>query len=297
MELAFMRSTLAYALFWLNLISTGLILTLSLLSFNTLYIILYLDIGAMFFVLLILTTFCAGENECCTSDKHVYARFPIGSCYGACICADYDCCDWCNCNGGPNDCNCNFTSCPGEAGIFLVGLLLIFCIFVGLFYLIFGVLKKHLSRIIILVLISLLYCVITGFALYSRKDINEIYFILIISFSSFATICNLLGMILPNFFCCQILSYEYVESLELDEDTEQKEDLVNDTQRESADFKPQNLPEDNCDQLIVSVCEGPNQTNDNDTPSTVNEQNQIEPTPDSDNKDITAPDDQNPSPQ
>ena len=41
MELAFMRSTLAYALFWLNLISTGLILTLSLLSFNTLYIILY----------------------------------------------------------------------------------------------------------------------------------------------------------------------------------------------------------------------------------------------------------------
>lgn len=60
MELAFMRSTLAYALFWLNLISTGLILTLSLLSFNTLYIILYLDIGAMFFVLLILTTFCAG---------------------------------------------------------------------------------------------------------------------------------------------------------------------------------------------------------------------------------------------
>lgn len=45
MELAFMRSTLAYALFWLNLISTGLILALSLLSFNTLYIILYLDIG------------------------------------------------------------------------------------------------------------------------------------------------------------------------------------------------------------------------------------------------------------
>ena len=151
MELAFMRSTLAYALFWLNLISTGLILTLSLLSFNTLYIILYLDIGAMFFVLLILTTFCAGENECCTSDKHVNARFPIGSCYGACICADYDCCDWCNCNGGPNDCNCNLGSCPGEAGIFLVGLLLIFCIFVDLFYLIFGVLKKHLSRIIILV--------------------------------------------------------------------------------------------------------------------------------------------------
>ena len=95
----------------------------------------------------------------------------------------------------------------------------------------------------------------------------------------------------------KILSYEYVESLELDEDAEQKEDLVNDTQRESADFKPQNLPEDNCDQLIVSVCEGPNQTNDNDTPSTINEQNQIEPTPDSDNKDITAPDDQNASPQ
>jgi hypothetical protein len=101
MEMAFMRSTLAYTLFWLNLISTGLIITLSLLSFDTLYIILYLDVGAMAFVFFFLITFCAEDNECCTSDKHVYARFAIGSCYGACICCDNV---YCNDLCGSGDC-------------------------------------------------------------------------------------------------------------------------------------------------------------------------------------------------
>ena len=55
--MAFMRSTLAYALFWFNFIITGLILGSVLLSSNTnnnLNVILYVDLGVMFFLFLYL---------------------------------------------------------------------------------------------------------------------------------------------------------------------------------------------------------------------------------------------------
>ena len=91
--MAFMRSTLAYALFWFNFIITGLILGSVLLSSNTnnnLNAILYADFGVIFFLFLYLISFCVGGNEYCTSDRKVNTRFAVGSCCGACICYEKD---------------------------------------------------------------------------------------------------------------------------------------------------------------------------------------------------------------
>jgi len=87
-----MKSTLAYALFWLNFFSTGTILALVIMDDEMkkeyYEMILYIDSGAMFLVFLFMISFCVGKNECCSSDEDVNNNFAIGSCYGACICCD-----------------------------------------------------------------------------------------------------------------------------------------------------------------------------------------------------------------
>ena len=203
--MAFMRSTLAYALFWFNFIITGLILGSVLLSSNTnnnLNVILYVDLGVMFFLFLYLISFCVGGNECCTSDREVNAGFAIGSWYGACICCD-NCCS-CVRNG---ECICQCLSgmdCKGNDGEGLFYLLVFLLVFL-LFYYLFKKCGKHGLRISFLVIISIAYCVMAAFAIESRNGTLDIFLILVIVFSLLTAITNLLGIILPN--CCNILSY------------------------------------------------------------------------------------------
>ena len=130
-----MRSTIAYGLFWINLIIITLVMYFSFNIFeypkqrsyrnlrgviekeklqleNIQYplqaplikkdlrklaissefdkIILYVDIGSIFFLMILMFSFCLTENECCTSDPYTNREFAIGSCYGTCICCS-DC--------------------------------------------------------------------------------------------------------------------------------------------------------------------------------------------------------------
>ena len=292
--MAFMRSTLAYALFWFNFIITGLILGSVLLSSNTNYIILFIDLGVMFFLFLFLISFCVGGNECCTSDREVNAGFAVGSCYGACICCD-NCCS-CVRNG---ECICQCLSgmdCKGNDGEGLFYLLVFLLVFL-LFYYLFKKCGKHGLRISFLVIISIAYCVMAYFAIESRNGTLDIFLILVIVFSLLTAITNLLGIILPN--CCNILSYQYIESSYTNDD-KNLTDMISLTQPVSADFAPQNLPEISPEESIVPIYNGPNQTNNYNPPKTIYQQYNIyQDVPSTNNNDIDSPNpvEQYPSPQ
>ena len=292
--MAFMRSTLAYALFWFNFIITGLILGSVLLSSNTNYIILFIDLGVMFFLFLFLISFCVGGNECCTSDREVNAGFAVGSCYGACICCD-NCCS-CVRNG---ECICQCLSgmdCKGNDGEGLFYLLVFLLVFF-LFYYLFKKCGKHGLRISFLVIISIAYCVMAAFAIESRNGTLDIFLILVIVFSLLTSIINLLGIILPN--CFNILSYQYIES-SYSNDDKNLNDMISLTQPVSADFAPQNLPEISPEESIVPIYNGPNQTNNYNPPKTIYQQYNIyQDVPSTNNNDIDSPNpvEQYPSPQ
>ena len=235
--MAFMRSTLAYALLWLNLIFTFLILfffaRISPKSKDLDRILLYINFSSFVPILMLIFSFCVTKNECCSTDKEVNEGFAIGSCFGLCLCCGSNCladkprnqinqiqqgqpnqnqnsnsrrkkgcCDDCG------DCgNCGGSGDDGEGCACLIFILLI--AFIALFCLIKAC-GKHISRIISVILLFLIDCSIAVLAILSG---NDLYRILIMVISIIAAICNLLGIILPNLSCCQILNYGYVESL------------------------------------------------------------------------------------
>ena len=173
--MAFMRSTVAYGLFWINLLVSILILIFSI-QINTnghsssngnhsyshhlrgtkekiLLIkdnnsfeqqklrnlkeytyepyILYIDIVAILFVILLMISFCLTHNECCSSDPATNESFAIGSCYGACICSNDDC----NCSGSSGSgCDCNTNDTNGEGAIGLLILIVCIIVFVAIYY-------------------------------------------------------------------------------------------------------------------------------------------------------------------
>ena len=177
--MAYMRSTIAFGLIWINLIINGLIIyfftqissndysryhsynlrgtkeKLSKISYNEQLpkdlrnlkadgpeqLILYLDLAAMLFVILLMISFCLKKNECCTNDPEVNQGFAVGSCYGTCICCD-DCCRHGNC-----DCNCQSSGGgDGDAALGLLIFLICIIVFIALFFAIKAC-GKHISRI------------------------------------------------------------------------------------------------------------------------------------------------------
>ena len=93
--MAFMRSTLAYALLWLNLIFTFLILfffaRISPKPKDLDRILLYINLSAFVPILMLIFSFCVTKNECCSTDKEVNEGFAIGSCFGLCLCCGSNC--------------------------------------------------------------------------------------------------------------------------------------------------------------------------------------------------------------
>ena len=233
--MAFMRSTLVYTLLWLNLIFTFLIIFffshISPKPKDLYRILLYINLSSFVPILMWIFSFCVTKNECCSTDKEVNEGFAIGSCFGLCLCCGSNCladkprnqinqiqqgqpnqnqnrgrkkgsCDDCG------DCgNCGESGGDGEGYVCLIFILLI--AFIALFFLIKAC-GKHISRIISIILLFLIDCSIAVLAIISG---NDLYRILIMVISIIAAICNLLGIILPNLSCCQILNYGYVESL------------------------------------------------------------------------------------
>ena len=123
--MAFMRSTLAYALLWLNLIFTFLILfffaRISPKPKDLDRILLYINFSSFVPILMLIFSFCVTKNECCSPDKEVNKEFAIGGCFGLCLCCGTDrfpepprnqsrkkkCCDDCREYIDCGDCNCD----------------------------------------------------------------------------------------------------------------------------------------------------------------------------------------------
>jgi hypothetical protein len=236
-----MRSTIAFALFWLNLIVTSLVIYFAITSKNRYsydnyngrysyhlrgtkqkllesnpnyflestietpkelrqlstdmqYYIIYVDIVALFFVFIIMASFCITENECCTNDDNIRSNFAIGSCYGTCVC--------CNDCGRHGNTNCD---CKGDGAAGLLILLIIIIAIVAIYFAVKAC-GKHISRVISVVMLILLELAMAGMSFYTGSDT---YLVLLSVFCIIAAICNFLGLLLPNLGSCNKLSYSY----------------------------------------------------------------------------------------
>ena len=148
--------------------------------------LIYIDIGAFLFIMMLVASFCVTQNECCTDDANTNANFAVGSCYGTCVCCT-DCRGDCNCNCSGGGSNC------GEAGI----VLLILAIFIIVFIIIFFLVKacgKHGTRIVSIIGLILVDISLVAVSLYSGFDL---YCDLIAGISFVGVVCNFLGLILP----------------------------------------------------------------------------------------------------
>ena len=91
--------------------------------------ILYFDLAAIFFVFILMFSFCLTKNECCTSDPDIQRGFAVGSCYGACICCDH------GGHGGTGGCSCESSGGGGDGALGLLILFLIIIVFVAIYFL------------------------------------------------------------------------------------------------------------------------------------------------------------------
>ena len=187
--MAFMRSTVAYGLFWINLLASIFILIFWIQDAYEPYI-LSIDIVAILFVILLMISFCLNHNECCTSDPATNESFAIGSCYGVCIC-----CGDCNCS------ECSGNSCDCEIGLLI--LVIFILVFVAIYYAVRAC-GKHISRIFSVFVLMILDL---AMAVMSIMTSSDKYYILIAVFSIIAAICNFLGLLLPNLASCKYLSF------------------------------------------------------------------------------------------
>ena len=143
--------------------------------------IMILNILSSYFMILLIFSFCTGENDCCCD----------GACHGTCS------------NRGCSCYNLNNSSDGGKA-------MLICLVFVCLILIIYYSLKccgKHFARYISITSISFSYlCMFFLSLLVVNGENNEIFRIMIISGAS--ALLNLLAIILPNFNICKILRYK-----------------------------------------------------------------------------------------
>ena len=156
--------------------------------------------------MLLTASFCLTKNECCSGDVNTRENFPVGSCYGTCVC-----CNDCNCNRkGSSDCNCSGggKNCV-EAGIVLLVLIVVIIVFVAIYFLIKAC-GKHISRIVAIVFLFAINVALVVLAIYSGTDEFCIW---IAAFSGAAAASDFLGILLPNLGCCVKLSYDYRYSI------------------------------------------------------------------------------------
>ena len=142
--------------------------------------ILILNILCSYFLLLLIFSFCIGENDCCCE----------GTCHGSCYNGN------CTCN------NCSNTSDGGKA-------MLICLVFVCLILIIYYSLKccgKKLARYISITSISFSHlCMFFLSLLVINGENKDIFRIMIIS--GISALINLLAIILPNINLCKMFRY------------------------------------------------------------------------------------------
>ena len=171
-------------------------------------IVLFLDLGAIFFTFILIFSFCVEKNECC--DKDSQQELGMGCCIGCCLCSND-----CHCRGGNCDCNCN-----GSDGQGLLFCLVLLLVFIALYYAVKAC-GKHISRYFAITANFLIFSVI--FTLSFLEYIYEINYLdllllLILGISGVLAVSNFLGILLPNLNCCKCLRYGYTNNLEIVEE-------------------------------------------------------------------------------
>lgn len=247
--MANMRSTIAFGLFWINLIIITLVMYFSFNIFeypkqryyrnlrgaiekeklqleNIQYplqaplikkdlrklatssefdkMILYVDICSIFFLMILMFSFCLTENECCTSDTNANREFAVGSCYGTCVCCN-------ECGNGRGDCKCEGGGGGGgDAGLALLVCLIVLLAFIAIFF-ILKACGKHISRFISVAVLALADLAIVIMCIMIGMDYKfNTYTSMTLLLGLIGFICNLLGIILPNLGACQKLRYGYM---------------------------------------------------------------------------------------
>ena len=196
----YMRTSLAFIVFWANLLFSTLNLYFSLKSHHNykylngqdyfdLTLSMIIITGCSFlFIIALAFSFCFTGNECCNNNPIVRETFPIGNCYGSCLCCG-------NC-----DCECLHNTNYIRAKVLL---LLIMNVFSVLYYSVWAC-GKHISRMV--TIIALILINLTLFALSIRIG-NYRFSVLLSVFSIFAAVGNFLAILLPNLKNCKQLSY------------------------------------------------------------------------------------------
>ena len=160
--------------------------------------ILIINCLAFYFVFQLSVSFGLEPSECGNSCSNC----DDGNCNCPCNCdCNCKCCNDCNYSGGGGNSNCNL----GEGGIIFLPLVIVAGIIVGLYFAITGC-GKHIARIVAIVSLFGIDIVLISMSLYAGFDLNCI---VIAGLSSFAALCNFIVTVLPNFDCCEILTYGY----------------------------------------------------------------------------------------
>ena len=203
--MAYIRSSFAFALIWVNFIASSVniyfsIAALKNLNGNYLYkplrlSVLIINCGAFCFIFLLSVSFSLTKNECCKEDYCLRCE----NCFNHCC---DGCCNYDSSRGGNNR---EDSGSGGAAGLIVLPIVIIIGIIIGLYYAIKSC-GKHIARIVAIITLIAINVTLVVLSLCSRYDLNCI---LIAAFSSVAAICNFLGILLPNLYCCEILTYDY----------------------------------------------------------------------------------------
>ena len=184
-------------------------------------LLVFINIAPFIFIIIFSFSFCVTKNECCSEDYDDGNAICFASC--CCACCVSCCCD-CQFRGGFHL----------PSGHYDGGGLLLIIVFIFIIYGIYKAIQacgKNVSRVIAS---TGLFLVNLALAIMSLLSGTDKFNILIFVFSLFAAISNLLAMILPNFRCCENLSYDYL----YDEDEQIEE--INSTPQQLLTIQPQN---------------------------------------------------------
>ena len=140
--------------------------------------ILILNILCSYFLLLLIFSFCTGENDCCYC------------CEGACYCS--------NSNG---NCSCN----NSDGGKAMLICLIFICLILAIYYSL-KCCGKHFARYISITSISFFHLCIFFLSLLALNGENKDIF-RIMTISGISALINLLTIILPNIHICKMLRY------------------------------------------------------------------------------------------
>ena len=175
--------------------------------------ILFIDVGAYFFIIFLFATFWMTKNECCNNDEDIVAAFPIGSCNGKCLC-----CGECKWKYFDNCCP-NNSACSALSYFIRIYMLVPLSPFI-IIYLIVNACGKHICRMICVIFLMLFNLASIILSFISGTDT---FCILVAVCAFIALVCNLLSIILPN--CIERLSYYEYEPVWNDDQYYQDEYL------------------------------------------------------------------------